>query len=783
MRPGLWADASAVSNRHVAAVWYWAVRSLRGRWRSLVFLTVLAAFAGGATLAAVAGARRNETAYDRLRAQSLPADVMALPNQPGFDWDAVRALPEVEALGTFAVAAYSVDGADDPGFFPTTSPELFRSVEAGVLFAGRRYDPTRADEVVVTPSARRNYGLDVGDHVTVRPGEGERNGSSQRATVVGVLRIPFGVAFGPDSGAVIPTPAFFEKFEDAIMRGGAGYENALIRLRQGSSDLPALQRHIDEVAGRPVDLTDIAAQGKRVTNSTSLESDALYAFALAAAIASLVLVGQAIARNATLAEDEREVLRAFGVTRASRALAAAAGCILVCVPIAAGGAAFAWLLSNRFPIGVGRSAEPSPGRRFDAAVLLPGAVVIALLVAGGAFVVAVMAQRGPREGRRRRSAIASAARTAGAPLPIALGTRLALESGRGRTAIPVRPALAGAVAAVLGVVGAFTFRSGIDDADLASFGQRYDTATGAVANEPLPAEPIDALKRDSTVTLITDTPTGIVDVQGHGVALFPTSSLKGSYDIATLHGREPRGPTEIMLAPQESDALHASVGDEIEIAGSRFTVVGIGLTPAAIHTEYDQGAWLTRQAFDRLLPPERWKFHLVYVGFADGTDVDAAIKRINDSMDIGLEATTPPTDLQNLQRVRTVPLALGAFLVVLAVGAVGYALVAAVTRRRHDIAILRSIGMTRVQSRLCVVAQATTVAAVGILIGIPLGIAAGRLLWRWVADSFPFLYHAPLALLALVLVPLLALAISNVLAALAGTRAARLRPADVLRTE
>jgi hypothetical protein len=62
------------------------------------------------------------------------------------------------------------------------------------------------------------------------------------------------------------------------------------------------------------------------------------------------------------------------------------------------------------------------------------------------------------------------------------------------------------------------------------------------------------------------------------------------------------------------------------------------------------------------------------------------------------------------------PLALGLFLMLLAVGAVGavgaagHALATAVRRRRHDLAVLRVLGTCR-QSRGVVVTQASVLAA------------------------------------------------------------------------
>src|ERR1700759_641470 len=75
----------------------------------------------------------------------------------------------------------------------------------------------------------------------------------------------------------------------------------------------------------------------------------------------------------------------------------------------------------------------------------------------------------------RGPAVASAIARAGVAVPVVIGTRFALESGRGRTAVPVRPALIGAVTGVLGVLAAFTFSHGVTDASKhpERFGQTF----------------------------------------------------------------------------------------------------------------------------------------------------------------------------------------------------------------------------------------------------------------------------------------------------------------------
>ena len=55
----------------------------------------------------------------------------------------------------------------------------------------------------------------------------------------------------------------------------------------------------------------------------------------------------------------------------------------------------------------------------------------------------------------RFSVVPALRRLGVAPLPAVIGAGLALERGEGNRQLPVRPALVSAVAAVLGVVGAF----------------------------------------------------------------------------------------------------------------------------------------------------------------------------------------------------------------------------------------------------------------------------------------------------------------------------------------
>ena len=117
------------------------------------------------------------------------------------------------------------------------------------------------------------------------------------------------------------------------------------------------------------------------------------------------------------------------------------------------------------PIGIASLAEPDPGFSADWQVLGTGWAVTVLLVAACAARLtwtALTASR--RRASSRGSAVATVGSAAGLPVAALVGTRFAFETGHGRSAVPVLPVIAGAVAGVLGVLAAFTFSAGVSDA-------------------------------------------------------------------------------------------------------------------------------------------------------------------------------------------------------------------------------------------------------------------------------------------------------------------------------
>jgi ABC-type lipoprotein release transport system permease subunit len=106
-----------------------------------------------------------------------------------------------------------------------------------------------------------------------------------------------------------------------------------------------------------------------------------------------------------------------------------------------------------------------------------------------------------------------------------------------------------------------------------------------------------------------------------------------------------------------------------------------------------------------------------------------------------------------------------------------------VRRRGGELAVLRALGMTSAGLRAALGWQATTLSVIGLAIGVPVGVALGRLSWRVVADHTPLVFAPPLAVLAVLLAVPATIGLSNLIAVYPGWRAGRLRPSDQLRHE
>jgi ABC-type lipoprotein release transport system permease subunit len=175
------------------------------------------------------------------------------------------------------------------------------------------------------------------------------------------------------------------------------------------------------------------------------------------------------------------------------------------------------------------------------------------------------------------------------------------------------------------------------------------------------------------------------------------------------------------------------------------------------------------------------------IRFAPGVDRDtglaAVAKDLKGIPDPFIVPAERPASITSLTRIANVPLVLSGLLALLAVGTLVHTLVSATRRRRRDLAILKTLGFVRGQVRGTLAWQATTLATVALLVGLPTGVAAGRWGWRMFAGQLGVLPDPVVPLLAVLIAVPTALFLVNVVAALPGRIAARTQPGLVLRSE
>ncbi len=786
------------------AVRSWARADLRRRWLGLVVLGLLAGATAGLATSALAGARRSETAYTRLHDAARGAHAIVFATQAGIfdpDWSAIGAMPEVEATGSFALAPVSVDAingheVDEDIFLLPPSGGLYVDTEVPVISEGRAPDPTQTDEVWINEAGADELGIGVGDEVTIGSvldldaffggAPDAEPGPSFAAEIVGIGQVPSGFTWlsGPQ---VYVSPAILDDHPE-IPR----LENHFVRLHDGPGDLARLEEVVAASLGPDVPLLDLVEAGDRVTTSTGIERDALVLFALAVLAAGSVIVGQAVVRAVHADAGSSPTLRALGLTRPELARTLSLPFLLPATIAAATSIALAVGLSPRYPIGLARQLEPDPGVHADWLLVVPMAVGAGILLMGLATWTArrvAWARTGDRV--RRLTAVERSVQELPLPLPAVIGTRAALITGRGPTALSTRPALIGAVTAVVGVVAAFTLGAGIREAvdDPALVGTTWDaqaTTITADANSGISPRQLAAIGRQPTVDQYAVASQTVAPLDGPAIPLTSVRPVSGTWSFPLLAGRAPVDESEVVLGPATADDLDLAVGETLTVGTDpavALEVVGEALLVQGPHWAYDQGAWLTPEGLLAVqeataAPPPSETVYL-RLGAGDRSGLDQAL------LDVGLAVEPPerPQSLLHLSYVQSLPYLLAGFLVLLGIGAVGHSLVSAVRRRRHELAVLRSLGLTPLQARASSAWQATCVAVVGVVVGIPVGLVVGRTLWRWIAEATPVYYVAPVALIAVLLVPPVAVITANALAAVPGHLAARLRPAGILHTE
>jgi ABC-type lipoprotein release transport system permease subunit len=783
---------------------------LRRRWRSVVVLTLLVAFAGAVVLSLLAGARRTDTSLQRFddvsRSASVeitagdatPAQIAELRRTPG-----VAAVAEVRQFplvmhGQFLAVAGQLD-------------ERFGTVvDRPRVVEGRLADQSKVDEITIGEQLAEQLHVGVGDvlrfesYTPADIAETRLNnaapppphGPDVSLRVVGIVRRPLDLGGrGASGGVLVPTIAFTREYRDRI----GTFAGTILRVRteRGAADLPAVDRAARRIfRGDDVfAIQPLGIEGQGAQDAIDVATVGLYVAAAVAAVVGLVGLGIALSREIALVDGDQVTLRALGMRPRARVLAAAS----IAVPVAIGGAllalAGAVLASPLFPIGVGALAEPDPGIDLDPVVLLLGALGVLLAVGAIAFVAAARLatiDRGARE-RRRPGPVPAAVCELGAPPPLSVGVQFALDQGPSRPTLPVRSSLVGGTFGILVIVGVLVFAASLDHlvSTPSAYGWTWDTTAGdteitAPENDCGPIA--TRLAEQPTLADVAAICTSAVSVGGRPVAAWGFQQLRGRIDPLIVDGRTPFALDEVALGRETMDLAGVGIGDHVRIRGpgraATFRVVGQAVVPGISDPSPPADAAVFTSAALARLGDANGGWDIV-VRFAPGVDRVQATRELRE---IGGDTGVPlaprvPTEIDRVRRIDGLPVALAVFVSVVAVVAVGFALVTTVRRRRRALAVLKTLGFARRQVRATVAWQATTVVAVGLLLGIPLGLVAGRVVWSMVADQLGVSNDPTWPVLGIALLVPSALLLVNVVAALPARRAAHTLPAVVLRSE
>ena len=802
-------------------------------------------------MGAIAGGRRTESSYPGFLAGTNPSDLLVQPGTAvacasGFITEIAR-LPHVGRVAcAVAYNGATLTPAGGIGTVLLAQVELIASEDGEyahqdrvTITAGREADPSRADEVIATPTAAAFLGLHVGSHVSIGVWTPTQHSLTPHRIIhvtlvgVGVFNtqvIQDDIDRG-NTGFLLGTPALAHELAACCQSGT--YDG--IQITGGSRYDDTVEHEYAHLLTTSSFTASAGSQELQVYNTATIESEAqrairpeavaLGAFGIIAALAAILIGVQLVSRQVRANAGEMMVLRAVG---AGPAITSSDGLIGIVTAVVAGSllaAALAVSLSPLAPFGPVRSVV-SPGVDVDWTVIGLGVLALILVVGGWAMVIAyrqaphrVRAQ-GPVDGGRSR--LVQLALASGLPVSGVTGLRFALESGHGRSTAPVRSVIVGAILAITVVVATLTFGASlntlISHPDLYgwNFNYAYYSTDGY---GPVPTAIVHPLlSRDKAVAATTGVYFGTVQVDGQIVPLL-AESAHAAITPPVLSGRRIDGRGQIVLGSATLAQLHKKLGDTVVVQGDgipkvRLVIVGTATLPTigtvlGVHPTMATGAVIPTSAVPTDLLDQFGPYsgpNAVFIRIRPGANPVAAERSLAKIAKEGLHAfLTPqviaaegpnaaggtlqllnaqrPAEIVNYRAMGTTPALLAGGLAVGALAALGLTLMASVRQRRRELALLKSFGLTQRQLAAAVAWQSTVIVLVGLIVGIPLGIALGRLLWGLFADQLSAVVESTIPGLVILLVAVGALLIANLVAALPGRSAAHTPTALVLRSE
>ena len=700
------------------------------------------------------------------------------------------------------------------------------------LIAGRMAHPARDNEFVMTAGGAGQLGLHIGSvlpmafftdaQVNSASFAGfptDRPFLSIRLKLVGVVRTSDQIVQDDDSAlqdqVAVLTPALTRRLATCCayysyvglqLQGGARHAAAALSAAKGI--LPNLG-----LAGGGQTSAPLVAKAERAIRP---ESIAFGVFGLIAALAALLICGQVVSRLLRRSAEDGAVLRALGagptVTMAD-GLVGIVGAVVVGSVVAV---AVAVGLSPLAPVGAVRPVYPDPGVAFDWTVLGAGFALLVVVLGATAVLIAylVAPHRTAHNTSRARhpSSLGSVAAASGLPPVAVTGIRAALGSGSGRDAVPVRSAVLGAVLAVVVVVTSLTFGASLNAlvSRPSLYGWNWDFAllSGFSGQENLPAaQTASLLEHDPVVAHFTGVYLLEVRIGGRDVPAL-VSPPNAAVGPALLSGRALHSAHDVVLGTATLAALHKHVGDTVTAAskGSHPTslrIVGTATLPtikgSGDSLQMGTGAVVSPALFSAAdldiqgspVPGPNAELITIRPGVSRSValrSLDQITRILNRPSDPdgpigGVVPLLRPAEIADYRSVGSTPSLLAGILAAGALGALGLTLVASVRRRRREFALLKGLGFTGRQLAATVAWQSSVSAVIGVIFGVPLGIALGRWLWTLFAREISAVPDPTVPVLSIVLVAVGAVVFANLVASAPGRVAARTPTAVLLRTD
>src|SRR5215210_4860663 len=555
-----------------------AGRQRRQRRASQLALALVAGLIGAVAISLIAGSRRSSTAVDRYFDTAPGYDLLV--GSPSLDRERLLAVDGVELVAPSAYVALNVVGDDGDGssvdgvIVDFSQPDGTRQVIRGALPGADEY------AVAVDESFPAAFGVDVSDTIRVRmyaldqldeitAGVYDPRGPTYDFTVAAIGRIPQVIAQDETrsprhpgttpSGVLVPIE-FWNDHHNEYLDFGLAYD---VKLGDGETGIPSFVDSVRELTGDDELFIEPAeASGRRtaIEAPVALESRALLILGIATALAGVAVV-MLLTRNENRRHHRDAVaFTSLGLTSRQRAVTA----VLRVCPSACGAGllagSVAYALSGRFPIGIGRLVEPSPGWRFDPLVVVLGVGVVALLVAVSAALTVPRTRARARSGRGM--AVWARIHKVGAPPSAAIGSQLAFgDSGRGRSSVWPGVAAGAFVIAALGATSVWV--AGVNSLyhEPGRHGFPWDVAVGN-SNFELSNETLARLTSDPRFSASTVTSYGQATLNAASVEALVIDPA-GKAPPVIIDGRLPSGDDEIALGVRLMRQLSVGLGDSV----------------------------------------------------------------------------------------------------------------------------------------------------------------------------------------------------------------------------